>query len=219
MTLLNEKIVSKILRIGKPMYHSEDHKRNNLGHGNIYYSITRAIKPEVVVCIGSGFGFVPMLLAYACQDNNFGKCYFVDPHVPSFDGYPNVGYDWTKGNNFVKKIFNGVGITDKFITCYPITNKKFNSIFDKQIDILFIDDGIDEDNVNFNFYVVGKKVKKGGLIFIHDTDHKDTKLNQAKPSDFSQPKLIEEIRKQLDSYELLTFSGSGGFAIVRKLED
>lgn len=198
---------AELLNWGVPYYHNEDKNCNHLGFGYLYYSVVRSLRPEVVVCIGSAFGFVPMLLAYGCQDNNKGKCYFVDPSK-----FP-ISW-WKLGEEFMICRFQEVGIKKEFIKPYLMTNKKFNKVFDEEIDVLFIDGGEDPVNVDFDFYTIGGKVKKNGIIMIHDIDHSDTKPGQY-GIHFYRKELVSKLNK--DKYEVLRFMGSGGIALIRKL--
>jgi hypothetical protein len=81
---MNSKFLNKIMVTPDllQMGHGQTIVDKNLGMGWIYYSLSRLYKPEVVVCIGSWRGFVPMLLAKGMKDNlNGGKLIFIDPSL------------------------------------------------------------------------------------------------------------------------------------------
>ena len=48
-----------------------------IGLGLLHYSLIRIIKPKRILCIGSLRGFIPVLCALACQDNEKGFVDFV----------------------------------------------------------------------------------------------------------------------------------------------
>ena len=54
-------------------------RRLNLGFGFVYYGLVRALRPQHVVVIGSGYGFSVVCLALGLKDNGAGALTFVDP--------------------------------------------------------------------------------------------------------------------------------------------
>lgn len=203
--LTNEKLGETIIRIGEPYFH-EEKKYDSIGYGYIYYGLVRIYRPKIIVCIGSARGFAPIVFAHGCKDNKDGKVYFVDPsYFDKFWCYPDI----------VKIHFNKVYLNETWIETYCMTNKEFyNKFNDKlQIDLLFIDGADDKENVYFDFYKIGNLVKKDGFILIHDIYH-----NQLhKKRYFAQRKLVKEIKKKEEQYDIVRFPGIAGLGMIRKL--
>jgi len=224
MKLFDKEACLKLLDIGGPFCHqtgvpkyrynqlTETEKpgyecdTDNLGYGYFYYGIVRIYKPRVIVCIGSGFGFVPMCLALAARDNNVGRVHFVDPSYHRSDC-------WSDPHK-VKERFESVGLNTNWITHYKLTNREF---FKKselckappEIDLLFIDGSDKKDDVEFDFKKIGKFVKPGGFILVHDT---------AQDDQYHEPRLVHQLRKALNCYDIIRFPGKAGFSLIRKLK-
>lgn len=68
------------------MGHGQEAADGNLGLGWIYYGLARLVQPARAVVIGSWRGFVPLVIARACQDNRSpGEVTFIDPSL--VDGF------------------------------------------------------------------------------------------------------------------------------------
>jgi hypothetical protein len=76
---LNARLLEDILAHAKPLGHREDAAALNLGFGFVYYGLVRALRPEHVLVIGSGYGFSVVCLALGLKDNGAGSLTFVDP--------------------------------------------------------------------------------------------------------------------------------------------
>ncbi len=164
----------------------------------------RTIKPETVVVIGSGHGFVPMCLAHGLQANDFGAVNIVEPGFYEHKVWEN--------QKIVSDRFRFVGIDRKYIRHHKMTSEEFYKNFPWVIDFLYIDGAIDKKTVEFDFYKVGKRVKKGGYILIHDIDHSETELLEP----IYRKNIFEEVKESKD-YEHLSIMGGGGLGLVRKL--
>ena len=55
-----------------------DKQSSNYGYGLFHYAMVRNQKPKKILCVGSMYGYIPYMLAKACEDNGFGKVDFVD---------------------------------------------------------------------------------------------------------------------------------------------
>jgi len=83
---MNETDVKLLLDL-KPMGQATNPREDNLGLGWIYYGLVRALRPKLVVEIGSYRGFSTMCLACGIRDNSSrkGKLISIDPGME--DGY------------------------------------------------------------------------------------------------------------------------------------
>ena len=76
---LDPEMIQQILDHARPLGHGEVPADLNLGFGFVYYGLVRALRPEHVVVIGSGYGFSVVCLALGLKDNRAGRLSFVDP--------------------------------------------------------------------------------------------------------------------------------------------
>jgi predicted O-methyltransferase YrrM len=65
--------LSEILTHAKPLGHREEASTLNLGFGFVYYGLVRALRPQHVVVIGSGYGFSVVCLALGLKDNAWAR--------------------------------------------------------------------------------------------------------------------------------------------------
>jgi len=62
-------LLKDILKVAKPFGHNEKTRELNIGFGFIYYGIVRALRPNHILVIGSGYGFSVVCLALGLRDN------------------------------------------------------------------------------------------------------------------------------------------------------
>jgi len=175
ITSINEDTIAKLLSKCNPSSQAEDLSNLNLGFGYLYYSLSRILKPQTIIVLGSGRGFSPVCFALAVKDNhNDGKVYFVDA------GYSNEKDGKDKGmggdgfwhhKNKVKKIwsdFDVSGIIETHIT----TTAKFLNFFNKKIkktaDVIYIDADHSYNGFKSDFENYSKLLSDNGLIIFHD---------------------------------------------------
>lgn len=151
---------------------------NHLGDGLLLYSIIQMMRYKVLVCLGSGGGFIPRIMTQARIDllgqsifegdgninhGDIGVTYLVD-------AANNVGGEvsYLEEKSFFRDLFQ-----PKFIK--QTTEEAFYNFFvkkDIQIDFLHIDAGHSYENVKQDFELYSTLVKPNGIISIHDTDEK-----------------------------------------------
>ncbi|MGB8874596.1 MAG: class I SAM-dependent methyltransferase, partial [Desulfobaccales bacterium] len=76
---LSTNLLKDILKVAKPFGHNEKTRELNIGFGFMYYGIVRALRPDHVLVIGSGYGFSVVCLSLGLKDNGRGRLSFVDP--------------------------------------------------------------------------------------------------------------------------------------------
>jgi len=83
---------------GEPVQYRSTHgaTEKHLGDGLIIYSLIQMMRSKIVVCLGSGGGFIPRLMVQAQRDLHN-------------QGIFNSDYDWNKIQVFVVDAANGVG--------------------------------------------------------------------------------------------------------------
>src|SRR6056300_92504 len=162
---------------GEPVQYRSTHgaTEKHLGDGLIIYSLIQMMRSKIVVCLGSGGGFIPRLMVQAQRD--------LYNH-----GIFNSDYDWNKIQVFVVDAANGVGgkndWTDKesFFrvefnprVILDTTENAYYNYFvkeDLKIDYLHIDADHSYEGVKKDFELYSKILNKNGIISIHDTDQK-----------------------------------------------
>lgn len=179
--------------------------RQELGLGWIYYGLMRALAPQNVLCIGSGRGFVPVVLAKAQCDQNAPAITFVDP---SFDD----GF-W-EDSELVDKWFSIFGVEDH-ICHHLMTTEQFAAspagIALPEVDLLFIDGCHFYEAVKTDFQLMSSKLAPGALVLFHDT------ISRSANPKWSGPRqLLIEIEEDFPQWQMLDFPFGAGLTLMRE---
>ena len=189
--------------------HFIDRKKGNLGYGFIHYGFIRNLKPKNILCVGSGFGFIPSILALACKDNGFGKVDFIDA------GYDSDHHKSWGGKAFWKKKdperhFGALGL-NKYIDTYIMTSQDFADKYkNKDYSYIYIDGDHSYKGVKNDFNLFWPRLEKGGLMVFHDVKVK----NWGKLKNFGVWKFWQELK--LDSKITFPFPEESGLGILQK---
>ncbi|MGA2254063.1 MAG: class I SAM-dependent methyltransferase [Thermoguttaceae bacterium] len=142
---LDSEMIRQILDHARPLGHREVHADLNLGFGFVYYGLVRALRPEHVVVIGSGYGFSVVCLALGLKDNRAGQLSFVDPSYSLFSNGPTQtigGVNFWRDPEHVRNHFARFGV-ESIVTHYKCTSEGFFGQYEEfhlpTIDMAFID--------------------------------------------------------------------------------
>lgn len=181
----------------------------DLGYGFIHYGLIRQIKPQVVLCIGSRYGFIPAVLAQACKDNGTGTVYFVDAGLDeSCDhAYTGEGFWRTKQS---LKVFEDYKL-GKHITTFVTTTKEFAKLYPELIfDYIYVDGDHSFKGAMFDYKTFWPKLRPNGLMVFHDVSIKE-KLAEG---EYGVYRVLEKVQ-QKNAVITFPFLGSG-LGIVQK---
>jgi Methyltransferase domain len=175
-----------------------------LGAGYLYYGCAAALKSQVSVCIGSGGGFVPALLAQAQRDLGLrpAATYLVDANLPEVGfGSPLQPGGWMRPeNDFLR--------SNPDIFVLPMLSHDAARLFAGQgvsIDYLHIDGDHSRRGVVADFEDFAPLVSPRGIVSLHDLGMPG--VEQA----------IEEILARHPGWECLRFGELGaGTALLRR---
>jgi hypothetical protein len=148
---------------------NESHGANNayLGGGMLYYVIPYMHKSRVCVCLGSGGGFVPRMMAQAHRDLRICGAAVGNMRVILVDG--NCGVwgrpDWMEDESFFRTAFSEI---DLVIDTTANAFKKFLAE-GLQVDYLHVDADHSFEGCLADLRLYLQLVKQGGIITLHDT--------------------------------------------------
>jgi len=208
---MNSEFLNKIMTTPDllQMGHGQTIVDKNLGMGWIYYSLSRLYKPEVVVCIGSWRGFVPMLLAKGMKDNlNGGKLIFIDPSLVD---------DFWSDDVVVKKYFEDWGLDN--ITHYKMTTQEFklSDVYKnlKKVDILFVDGLHTYDQAKFDHKTFEPLLSSKSISLFHDSieTHESDIYGDTNKYQYSVNKYMTELKES--GYQVLDIPFEFGLSLVR----
>ncbi|MFZ5845092.1 MAG: class I SAM-dependent methyltransferase [Patescibacteria group bacterium] len=139
-----------------------------LGFGLIHYALVRNIQPKNVLCVGSRMGFIPAILALACQDNGRGHVDFVD-----------AGYD----RDQPKKHWSGIGFWKKndpaehfarlglksWLTTFVMTTAEFAQKYpNRRYQYIYVDGDHSYRGVKLDYRLFWPQLDPGGFMAFHD---------------------------------------------------
>ena len=125
---LDPEMIRPIFDHAKPLGHGEIAADLNLGFGFVYYGLVRALRPEHIVVIGSGYGFSVVCLALGLKDNRSGRLTFVDPSYSLLENGPTNtigGVNFWRDPAQVRSHFARFGVED-IVTHYKQTSEDFS---------------------------------------------------------------------------------------------
>lgn len=149
----------ELLRMG----HNQRAEDLNLGLGWLYYSFARLVRPRKAVVIGSWRGFVPLVIAKACQDNvEHCDVHFIDPSLAD---------DFWKDPAATQAYFRSFGLdnvrhhlrtTQEFVT-----TPEYASLTD--IGLIFIDGYHTAEQARFDYEAFADRLAPRGIVLFHDS--------------------------------------------------
>ncbi len=193
-------------------WHELDVRTGNLGYGWIHYAFIRLIRPKRVLCVGSRYGFIPILCAMACKDNGTGIVDFVDagfderdPKNP--DHWGGVG-TWREINP--DRYFRKHSV-HKHIVLHVQTTAQFNAAYpDRHWDYIYIDGDHSYKGSRFDFNTFWPRLNRGGMLSLHDIRVK--RINKLV---LGVHRLWNEIKRK-HPHETLELPGAYGLGILTK---
>jgi predicted O-methyltransferase YrrM len=191
-------------RVGQPV----DWK-SGLGDARwILYGAVRAMRPEVVVEIGSARGMSTCIMGAARRINEKGKVYAIDPNTPN---------DWsefhTGGDNyeFLKARVHEYGLDD-WCEIIRKTSGEAGKDWKRPIDFLFIDGDHSYAGVKLDFETFSPYLTERAVVAFHDSAWGLHTTEKGFRDDMGVPTYIEELKKQ--GYETVTFAEVPGLTLM-----
>lgn len=135
----------------------------NLGLGWIYYGLTRLVRPQRVVVIGSYRGFAPLVFSRALADNqDGGRVTFIDPSLVD---------DFWRDPDRVQAYFAGYGNAN--VDHFRMTTQEFASdpAYKElgEIGILLVDGYHSEEQARFDHETFLPNLGEHGYALFHDS--------------------------------------------------
>ena len=218
---LTPELIQEIFDFAKPLGHNELQDSLNLGFGFLYYGAVRALRPDHVLVVGSGFGFSVVCLALGLKDNAKGALTFVDPSYDVLKHGPlrtvgGRGY-WSEPEK-VKRHFSRFGVEER-INHYKMTNKEFFPDYEildlPKVDLAFVDGNHSLENVKYDFMEILRRSKTNTYIFLHDTNIYIREMVR----NSGVKRWLKLVRRETELFETIDFPFSSGVALVRVLQD
>ncbi|MFP4071448.1 MAG: class I SAM-dependent methyltransferase [Desulfovibrionales bacterium] len=219
MFSLNPDILNDIFTYAKPLGHHEDQDKLNLGFGFLYYGLVRALRPEHILVIGSGFGFSVICLALGLKDNGRGRLTFVDP---SFDIMKHGPLKTMGGRGFwsdpnqVREHFDRFSLNG-YVTHHRLTNTEFFPTYERldlpPVDLAFLDGNHSLKHIRYDFLETLKHCRKNSYLLLHDTNIKLRELI----GHSGVKSWLKTIKREKECFEAVDFPFSSGVAMIRVL--
>ena len=163
-------------RWGKMKPQNLDKSTGNLGYGLFHKAIIRNARPKRILCIGSMYGFIPYMLANACEENGQGHVDFVDA------GYDASDKDDASRHMFGQGFWKRISPTShfkyllrgKYVSTYVMTSGEFAKKYKFKYDYVYIDGDHSYEGAIKDIRLFWPRLKKDGFICLHDIHLKKT---------------------------------------------
>jgi Predicted O-methyltransferase len=174
----------------------------------LLYGLTRSLKPDVAVEIGSARGKSACYVGRALKENGSGKLYAIDPHtqtdwndINSVDTYGEI-----QKNISALKLGNEVEVMREMSTEIART-------WTRPIDLLFIDGDHSYAGVKRDWELFSPFVSRFGVVVFHDTIWDLRPDPRYSREDMGVPAFVEELR--VSGYPVITLDRDFGVSMVQ----
>ena len=176
----------------------------------LLHGLTRSLKPEVCVEIGSARGKSACFVGRALAENGKGKLYAIDPHMPT---------SWNDENSvdtfgILSANLERLGLIS-YVEIIRKTSAEAVEGWDRKIDLLFIDGDHTYEGVKTDWDLFMPFVSEFGIVVFHDTIWaiKAASGEQAIRDDMGVPRFVEELRRT--GYPVITLPHDCGVSLVQ----
>jgi predicted O-methyltransferase YrrM len=175
----------------------------------LLYGSVRALKPQVIVEIGSSRGLSTCAMALACFHNESGRVYAIDPHERN--PWTDRG---TTGNSlpFLRERLARYRLGE---WCEILRDYSHNVAkqWNRPIDFLFIDGDHSYAGVKSDFESFAPWLTPNALVAFHDSGWQDTTRIEGFTQEMGVPKYLEELRSA--GYQSVTFPTLPGLTLLQ----
>jgi predicted O-methyltransferase YrrM len=196
------------------MGHNQTGEDLNLGLGWIYYGLARLLQPKRAVVIGSHRGFVPMIIARACQENREpGTVTFIDPSfVDDFWREPARTRAWFQEFGLTN-IEHQLATTQDFIKM-----PAYERLSD--VGLLFVDGYHTAEQARFDHEAFAGKLSPRAVVLFHDSmiDRTSTIYGKDVPYQMSVVDYMTELKRD-SGLQLLDLPFGTGLTVMRRIGD
>ncbi|MBU1417898.1 MAG: class I SAM-dependent methyltransferase [Proteobacteria bacterium] len=187
----------------------------NIDVANFYYSLTKMVRPLLVVEIGCFIGFSTLHFAQALREQGFGKMISID----AFDWEVDAGNGLENRQDVALRYWRRAQLEDivTYVKGYSTeVYPQLESEIKKKIDLLYIDGDHSINGVFKDFNVYYGDVRVGGYIILHD-------IYPSMCGEYGPRVLIDHLKSRrlipnkLELIEMQTRDGFG-IAVLRKIK-
>ena len=149
-------------------------KTNNLGYGLVHYSLIRNFRPKRILCVGSMYGFIPYMMARACEENKKGKVDFVDAGFDINKKSDNIKHSFGQGfwrNVDLQKHFSYL-LDNKYIETFVMTTAEFAKKNKEKYDFIYLDGDHTYEGGKLDLKLFWPRLKTDGFLCYHDIHFK-----------------------------------------------
>ena len=172
------------------------------------YGLCRAIRPNVVVEIGSARGRSTCALALACRQNGRGIVHAIDPHqVNSWTdcGNQDETYEFLRDRLRTYEL-------EPYCRVVRATSEEAGRSWTEPIDLLFIDGDHTYEGVKRDFAIFKPWLSRDSLVVFHDTMWEYHKANPYFRESIGVPRFMHELKQQ--GYHSLTLAIFPGLTLL-----
>jgi MMP 1-O-methyltransferase len=174
----------------------------------LMYGLTRSLKPDVCVEIGSARGKSACYVGMALRDNGSGRLFAIDPH--SFTDWNDADSVDTYGA-FNRNVAS-IGLTG-YVEVIRKTSEEAARDWERPIDLLFIDGDHSYEGVRRDWELFSRFLSRFGVAIFHDTIWDIDPDPRWYSSKMGVPRLVDELRQE--GYPVITINRDFGVSLVQ----
>ncbi|MEM7386976.1 MAG: class I SAM-dependent methyltransferase [Verrucomicrobiota bacterium] len=213
-TMIEQAGYDVIHRDLKPSTQRLEENRIESGLGDsawLLYGLTRSMKPEVCVEIGSAQGKSACFIGAALRENGKGRLFAIDPHTEtSWNDRESVDTLPILRKNLIE-----AGV-DSQVEILRNTSSEAAKNWDHKIDLLFIDGDHSYDGVMRDWNLFIPHLNSFGTVIFHDTLWEYNTRSPHYRQDMGVPEFVEKLRQ--DGYPVITLSQDFGVSMVQQIQ-
>lgn len=196
-----------LLRMG----HNQRQDDLNLGLGWIYYGLARLLQPQRAVVIGSWRGFVPLVVARACQENRRpGRVTFIDPSLVD---------DFWRDASRVTGWFRGFGLANiehHLATTQDFVHTPAYAALG-EVGLLFVDGYHTAEQARFDYEAFASRLAPRAMVMFHDSmvTRRSTLYGEQAAYEVSVARYVDELKHD-PSLQLLDLPFGTGLTLLRR---
>jgi predicted O-methyltransferase YrrM len=174
----------------------------------LLYAVARALRPGVVVEIGSARGKSTCTLALACSQNQHGMVYAIDPHEPN--AWSDLGVTGDS-YEFLRARLRAYSL-GAWCRVIRATSAQAASDWSRPIDLLFVDGDHTYEGVKQDFEAFRPWLSPTAVVLFHDTTWEYYRSNPYYREDIGVPAYMAELQRA--GYHSVTIDAAPGLTLL-----
>lgn len=171
----------------------------------LLHGLTRSLKPETCVEIGSARGWSTCHIGLALRERFHGKLYAIDPHRSTNWNDPGTA----ETERYIRQHIRVLGL-ESYVEIVRATSEQAAQNWTRPIDLLFIDGDHSYEGVKRDWELFLPFLRSFGIVVFHDTTWE---IHGPNRPDMGVPRFVDDLRKA--GHPVITLDRDCGLSFVQ----